>query len=109
MAHDTVQAVPQPAVERDIALPTPRPPVLDTPAPSLAPVPGPVAQASSTDAVPPASRPAGGSRAGWILSAVVAAGAAWAVGWVAGVTWAWREMGPHLSRARRRRGTSLPI
>jgi hypothetical protein len=109
MASDRVRAVPQPTADRDLSVPRPRPPVLDTAATEIAPpAPRPSVQGMSAPVPPPAPRPTG-SRAGWILTSVVAAGAAWAVGWVAGVTWAWREMGPrHLTRVHRRRGASLP-
>ena len=42
----------------------------------------------------PAPPPVHESRAGWIVLAAVAAAAAWAVGWVAGVSQAWRAMTP---------------
>jgi hypothetical protein len=116
MAKDIPRAVPQPVLEpaaHDIALPAPRPP-LDPAAHDIArPAPRPLLEPAAHDiarhAPRPASRPAHGARAGWILSTVVAAGAAWAVGWVAGVSWAWREMTPrYLRRTHRRRGASLP-
>src|SRR5919107_688478 len=90
MARDDARAVPQPVLERaahDIALPAPRAPVLERP---------------SHEKAPPAPRPVHDRRAGWILSAVVVA-AAWTVGWVGGVSWAWHAMTPrYLPRARRR-------
>jgi hypothetical protein len=108
MAHDDARTVPQTVTEpaaRDIALPAPRPPVLDSAAQDVArPVPPPALEPAAHDV----SQPVHGSRAGWIVSIVVAAAAAWAVGWVAGVSWAWREMTPgFLSRTHRRRGASL--
>ena len=112
MAKDIPRAVPQPVLEpaaHDIALPAPRPP-LDPAAHDIArPAPRPLLDPAAHDIARPAPRPAHGARAGWILSTVVAAGAAWAVGWVAGVSWAWREMTPrYLRRTHRRRGASLP-
>src|SRR5215218_6754125 len=99
MAHDNARAVPQPVLEpaaHDIGLPAPRPPVLDTAAHDIAlsaPRP-PVLEPAAHEVAQPAPLPVHGLRAGWILSTVVAAAAAWAVGWVAGVSWAWREMTP---------------
>lgn len=66
-------------------------------------VPQPVLERAAHDITRPAPRPVHGSRAGWILSAVVASAAAWAAGWVAGVGWAWREATPHWTRTHRRR------
>jgi hypothetical protein len=43
------------------------------------------------------ARPAPRPRAGWIVGTIVAAAAAWAVGWLAGVSWAWRETTPSLT------------
>ena len=111
MAHDNARAVPQPVLERaahDIALPAPRPPVLDTAAHDIArPVPEPAALEMAQPA--PRHGAGAGPGAGWILSAVIAAAAAWTVGWVAGVSWAWREMTPrYLRRTHRRRGAGLP-
>src|SRR4051812_22090333 len=132
MAKDIPGAVPQPVLEpaaHDIALPAPRPPLdpaahdiaLPAPRPPLdpaahvialpAPRPplDPAAHATARHAPRPAPRTVDGFRAGWILSTVVVAGTAWAVGWVAGVSWAWREMTPrYLRRTHRRRGASLP-
>jgi hypothetical protein len=109
MARDNTRAVPQPVLERaahDIALPSPRPPVLE---PAAHDIPGPVLEPAALDMAQPAPRPVHGPRAGWILSAAVAAAAAWAVGWVAGVSWAWRAMTPrYLGRTHRRRGAGLP-
>ena len=109
MEPDNVQAVPQPVIEPPghvIALPTPRSPVLDPAAQDIAPAaPRPEREPAAHDRV----RPVHESRAGWILSIVFAAAAAWAVGWVAGVSWAWREMTPgYLSRTHRRRGAGRP-
>jgi hypothetical protein len=110
MAHDSARAVPQPVRETagpDIArLPTPRPPVLEPAAPVIA---QPAARPSSEPAAHDVTAPGHGSPAGWIVLTVVAAAAAYAVGWVAGVSWAWREMTPrYLSRTHRRRGAGLP-
>src|SRR3954470_20241237 len=100
MAKDIPRAARQPVLEpeeHDVALPAPRPPL------------DPAAHDIARPAPRPAPRPVHGSRAGWVLATVVAAGAAWAVGWVAGVSWAWREMTPrYLRRTHRRRGASLP-
>ena len=108
MAHDISRAVPQPAPEpatHDIGLPTPRQ-SLERSTPESA---RSAAEPAARDIARPASPTAQGSRAGWIVSIVVAAGAAWAVGWIAGVSWAWREMTPrYLRRAHRRRGAALP-
>lgn len=97
MAHDNARAVSQPVLEPetpDFALPAPRPPVLEP---------------AGHDISQPAPRPVHGSRAGWILSTVVAAAAAWAAGWLAGVSWAWHEMTPrYLRRSHRRPGAGLP-
>ena len=108
MAHDTTRAVPQPETApagHDISLPEPRPPVLDAAAPDVArPAPHPSREPAADDL----ARPVHGSRAGWIVSTLVAVAAAWAVGWVAGVSWAWREMTPgFLSRTHRKRGAGL--
>ena len=114
MAHDNARAVPQPVLEpaaHDIAVPAPRTPVLEPAAHDIAqPAPRPpVLERAAHDIAQPGPRPAHGSSAGWIMSAVVAAAAAWAVGWVAGVSWAWREMTPrYLRRTHRRRGAGLP-
>lgn len=105
MAHDTTRAVPQPVRERtarEAALPAPRRPVHETPAArDVAP---PVLEPAA-----PAPRPEHGpGAAGWIVTAVAAAAAAWVVGWITGVTWAWRAMTPrYLRRSHRRRGRSL--
>src|SRR5215211_3303062 len=113
MAHDNARAVPQPVLERaahDAALPAPRPPVLDTAAhDSARPVLEPAAP-EMTQRAPQLVHGAGaGPGAGWILSAVIAAAAAWTVGWVAGVSWAWRAMTPrYLRLTHRRRGAGLP-
>jgi hypothetical protein len=54
------------------------------------------------------SRPAHGSRAGWILLTTAVAGAAWSAGWVAGVSWAWRAMTPrYLRRTHQRPGAAI--
>ena len=109
MARDNARAVPQPVLERaadDIALPAPRPPVLDRAAHDIPP---PALEPAALEMAQPAPRPVHEPRAGWILSAVVAAAAAWAVGWVAGVSWAWRAMTPrYLRRTHRWRGAGLP-
>ena len=108
MAHDNARAVPQPVLERgahDIALPAPRPPVLDTAANDSA---RPALEPAALEKAQPGPRLEHGPGAGWILSAVVAAAAAWAVGWVAGVSWAWRAMTPrYLRRTYRRLGAGL--
>jgi hypothetical protein len=107
MARDDMQTVPQPVTEpvQDVALPAPRPPVLDSAGQDVAPPePRPVREPAARDT----AKPVHGSRAGWIVSIVVAAAASWAVGWVAGVSWAWREMTPgFLSRTHRKRGAGL--
>ena len=113
MAHENARALPQPVLERaahDIALPAPRPPVLDTAAnDSARPVLEPAAPEVAQPVPRPVHEPGAGASAGWILSAVVAAAAAWAVGWVAGVSWAWRAMTPrYLRRTHRRPGAGLP-
>jgi hypothetical protein len=109
MASDNARAVPRPVLERaphDIALPTPRPPVLERAAHDI---PRPVLEPAAPEMAQPAPRPVHEPRAGWILSAVAAAAAAWAVGWVAGVSWAWRAMTPrYLRRTHRRRVAGLP-
>src|SRR3954468_1573145 len=112
MAHDISRAVPQPTTEpatHPVGLPTPRQ-SLQPPPPAGLPPPRQSLEPSTHDAARPAPEPAAhdipqpaspppqGSRAGWIVSAVVAAAAAWAVGWVAGVSWAWREMTPRYLR-----------
>jgi hypothetical protein len=133
MVRDNARAVPQPVLERaahdialpaprppvleraahDIALPAPRPPVLeraahDIPRPALE-IPRPALEPAALEMAQPAPRPVHEPRAGWILSAVVAATAAWVVGWVAGVSWAWRAMTPrYLPRTHRRRVAGLP-
>ena len=108
MARDNARAVPQPVLERaahDIDLPSPRPPVLEA-APHD--IPRPVVEPAAHEMAEPAPPPVHESRAGWILLAAVSAAAAWAVGWVAGVSWAWRAMTPrYLRRTHRRRGASL--
>ena len=108
MPPDNARAVPQPVLEPaadDIALPSPRPPVLE---PAANDIPRPVLEPATHQMAPPASRPVHEPRSGWILSAAVAAAAAWAVGWVAGVSWAWRAMTPrYLRRAHRRRRAGL--
>jgi hypothetical protein len=109
MAHDTTRAVPQPVRERtaqDTALPAPRRPVLETAARDIAP---PVPEPAARGMTAPAPRPEHGPGvAGWILTAVVAAAASWVLGWIAGVSWAWRAMTPrYLRRSHRRRGRSL--
>jgi hypothetical protein len=108
MAPDDTRALPQEApgtAVRDLAVPAPRRPVLE-PAADAVPAPRPPAREPTTHDV---RRPAGGSRAGWVLVTVVAAGAAWATGWVAGVTWAWHAMTPrYVSRTHPRRPAGLP-
>ena|ERR1700712_928799 len=109
MAHDNERAVPQAVLQpaaRDIALPAPRSPVLEPPAHEISPpAPRPSVRGPAAHDI---TRPVHAPRAGWIVSAVVAAAAAWAVGWVAGVSWAWREMTPrYVGRIHRRRGASL--
>src|SRR4051794_21606265 len=108
MAQHISRAVPQPTTEpaaHDIALPTPRQSLEPSTYDAARPAPEPGAH----DIARPASPPSQGSRVGWIVSAVVAAAAAWAVGWVAGVSWAWRATAPrYLRRAHRRRGAGLP-
>jgi hypothetical protein len=109
MAHDNARAVPQPVLERaahDLALPAPRPPVLE---PAAHDIDRPVLEPPAHDMAQPAPRLVHGPGAGWILSAVAAAAAAWVVGWGAGVSWAWRAMTPrYLRRTHRRRGASRP-
>src|SRR3954454_20204916 len=104
MAHDTSRAVPQPAPEpatNDIGLPTPRQ-SLERSTRESAQL---AAEPAARDIARPARPTAQGSRAGWIVSIVAASGAAWAVGWIAGVSWAWREMTPrYLRRGDPRRG-----
>ena len=109
MAHDATQAVPQPVRERtahDTALPAPRRPALETAARGIAP---PGNEPAARGMTRPAPRPEHGPGAGgWILMAVISAAAAWVVGWIAGVSWAWRAMTPrYLRRTHRRRGRSL--
>ena len=108
MPPDNARAVRQPVHEPaadDIALPSPRPPV---PEPAAHDIPRPVLEPASHQLAQPAPRPVHEPRSGWILSAAVAAAAAWAVGWVAGVSWAWRAMTPrYLRRTHRRRGAGL--
>ena len=109
MAQDVARGVPQPVVEpagqEGARLPEPRSPVhetatYDTPRPTPRPVARPAAHDST--------RHQQGSRAGWIVLALVSAGTAWVCGWVAGVSWAWRAMTPrYLRRSHRRRGASL--
>ena len=102
MAADDARAVPQPVLDRakdDIALPAPRPPVLERAGHTVArPEPAPVARETPQ----PSPRPVHESRAGWIVPVVAAAAAAWAVGWIAGVSWAWRAMTPRYLSHRRR-------
>jgi hypothetical protein len=107
MAHDNARAVPKPVLEpaaQDVALPAPRPPVLEPMARDITlPAPPPsVVERTAHDSVRPAPRPVHGSRAGWILSIFVAAAAAWAAGWVAGVSWAWRAVTPRYLRRTHR-------
>jgi hypothetical protein len=107
MAPDDARAVPQPVLDRgahDIALPAPRPPVLER-AGQAAPRPDPEPVAPET--ARPAPRPVHESHAGWIVPAVAAVAAAWAVGWIAGVSWAWRAMTPRYL-SHRRRVSGLP-
>lgn len=114
MAHDNARGVPQPVLEReahDVALPTPRPPVLETVAHDLArPAVRPaVLETPARETARTAARPVHGSRVGWIVLAGVATAAAWAAGWVAGVSWAWRAMTPrYLRRSHRLQGAGLP-
>lgn len=103
MAHEA-PAVPQPAVEpaaKDVSLPTPRA-ALDSAVDDVArPAPEPAAH--------DIAQPVRASHGGGILLTVIAVGAAWAAGWLAGVSWAWHEMTPwHLARHHRRRGAVLP-
>jgi hypothetical protein len=94
MAHDNARAVTQPVREpamHDIALPTPRSPVRE---PAVHDIARPVLEPAAHDDI---ARPAPRPRAGWILGTIGAAAAAWAVGWLAGVSWAWREMTPSLT------------
>lgn len=104
MAHDSARAVPLPAIEpaaNDITLPTPRT-AIDSPVDDVA---RPAPELVAPDITPPVR----GSHAGGVLLTVIAAAAAWAIGWLAGVSWAWHEMTPrYLSRHHRRRGASLP-
>ena len=66
--------------------------------------PRPVHEPAAHVAAPPGQHPGHPARAGWLLPAGVAAVAAFAVGWVSGVRWAWREMGPrHRGRTTARR------
>ena len=53
---------------------------------------------------PPRQQSGHKSREGWLLPTGVAAVAAWVVGWVSGVRWAWREMGPRHHRRPASRG-----
>src|SRR4051794_5777306 len=97
MAHDDARAVPQPVVEpaaHDTVLPVPRSPVRESGVHDVArPVRrSPVPEPAVDDAARPASRPVHGIRIGWILTSVVAAAVAWAVGWITGASWAWREL-----------------
>src|SRR4051812_23184407 len=106
MAHDTSRAVPQPTTQPatpDVGLPAPR----QSLEPSTHDTARPAPERAALDIPRPTSPPAQGSRAGLIVSIVAAAGAAWAVGWVAGVSWAWREMTPHSLRHHRRRRAGL--
>ena len=109
MAHDNARAVPQPVLDRaahGIALPAPRPPVRE---PTAHDIDRPVLEPAAVEMAQPAPRLVHGPGAGWILSAVIAAAAAWTVGWVAGVSWAWRAMTPrYLRRTHRWRGAGLP-
>lgn len=92
-------------VAHDIGLPAPRPPVLDG---GVHDIPRPELEPAALDMAQAAPRPVHESRAGWIVSAVAAAAAAWAVGWIAGVSWAWRAMTPRYLPRRRRRVAGLP-
>jgi hypothetical protein len=90
-----------PVLERaahDIALPAPRPPVLE---PGAHDIPRSVLEPAALEKAQPEQRPVRQPRAGWILSTVVAAAAAWAVGWIAGVSWAWHAMTPRYLPHRR--------
>ena len=95
MAHDSARAVSQSVIEpvgRDFArVPAPRPPVPEPTEDGIAPpAPRPVFEPAAHDSPRPVHRP----RVGGILIAGVAAAAAWGVGWLAGVTWAWRKVTP---------------
>jgi hypothetical protein len=105
MAPDSSRAVSQPVLKDpadDVVLPVPRPPLLEAPAlDSPRPAPRPPAFERARRDV---ARPAHESRAGWIVTSLVGAAAAWTVGWVTGVFWAWRQMTPkYLSRPATRR------
>ena len=115
MAKVIPHTVPQPVPESaayDNALPAPRPPLdpaahdITRPVPPLDPAAHDDARPAPRPQLDPAAyditQPGHGSRAGWILSTVVVAGAAWAVGWVAGVSWAWRATTPYYLRRHRR-------
>jgi hypothetical protein len=112
MAHDTARTVAQSVREpgvQDIALPTPRKPVLEPAGLDIARPAAPAAEPAVHDISRPAAPPVHESRAGWVLSTVAVAAAAWTVGWVSGVSWAWRAMTPrHLRRSHRLRGGGLP-
>jgi hypothetical protein len=105
MAPDRTRAETQPVLQApaaDLVLPVPRAPVLEGPEDGIPPRP-PVPSAPGLapgGIARQASRPARESRAGWIVTSVVAAAAAWTVGWVSGALWAWRQMTPkYLSRS----------
>jgi hypothetical protein len=97
MAHDIARAVPEPALEPaapGVTLPAPRE-ALD---PDLA---RPAREREPKDVARPGPRSAHGSRAGWIVLTLAATAAAWGVGWLTGVSWAWRGMTPRYLRRRR--------
>ena len=107
MARDDMQTVPQPVTEpaQDVALPAPRPPVLDSAGQGVAPPePRPVREPVARDT----AKPVHGSRAGWIVSIVVAAAASsggrLGRGGVLGVA---RDDARVLSRTHRKRGAGL--
>ncbi|NYJ08864.1 hypothetical protein [Petropleomorpha daqingensis] len=56
----------------------------------------------AADGVARSHQPPHKAREGWLVPTAVAAVAAWVIGWVAGVRWAWREVGPHHKAAKRR-------
>jgi hypothetical protein len=93
----TAPPAPEPATH-DIALPTPR----QSLEPSTHDGARPAAEAAPHADAASASPPARKSSAGWIVITVVAAAAAWAAGWLAGVAWAWRDMTPRYLRPMHR-------
>ena len=57
----------------------------------------------AANGVPRSHQPAQRSRAGWLGPTAAAAVSAWVIGWLSGVRWAWREMGPrHRVRTAKR-------